>query len=198
MVVGEALDFPGAVTQGFDLPDARLMIAIALEDVATLFLEEGRPLPVPLAEAHSTQKPTSSNLCRCRFMPERFQGRTARTSGPFATVRMYCREGRWPSHDLHESGDGAKAPVPRHGELNNRLARKICDQLSIAPDPMTHCAFLVPNNIDNVQPEWVQRWAFTVRLTSDRQTGRPRSAPDRRDVPALGMRFSRAATILDC
>ncbi len=55
MVVGEALDFPGAVTQGFDLPDARLMIAIALEDVATLFLEEGRPLPVPLAEAHSAE-----------------------------------------------------------------------------------------------------------------------------------------------
>jgi len=26
MVVAEALDFPGAVTQGFDLPDARLMI----------------------------------------------------------------------------------------------------------------------------------------------------------------------------
>ena len=31
MVVTEALDFPGAVTQGFDLPDARLMIASALE-----------------------------------------------------------------------------------------------------------------------------------------------------------------------
>jgi hypothetical protein len=27
MVVAEALDFPGAVTQGFDLPDASLMIA---------------------------------------------------------------------------------------------------------------------------------------------------------------------------
>ena len=34
MVVAEALDFPGAVTQGFDLPDARLMIASALEDLA--------------------------------------------------------------------------------------------------------------------------------------------------------------------
>jgi len=31
MVVAEALDFPGAVTQGFDLPDARLMIGSALE-----------------------------------------------------------------------------------------------------------------------------------------------------------------------
>jgi len=30
MVVAEALDFPGAVTQGFDLPDARLMIARAM------------------------------------------------------------------------------------------------------------------------------------------------------------------------
>ncbi len=47
MVVAEALDFPGAVTQGFDLPDARLMIASAMEDLAQLLLEEGRPVPTP-------------------------------------------------------------------------------------------------------------------------------------------------------
>src|SRR5690242_9345238 len=39
MVVAEALDFPGAVTQGFDLPDARLMISSALEDLAQALLE---------------------------------------------------------------------------------------------------------------------------------------------------------------
>jgi predicted RNA binding protein YcfA (HicA-like mRNA interferase family) len=27
--------------------------------------------------------------------------------------------------------NGAKAPVPRHGEIDNRLARKISDQLGI-------------------------------------------------------------------
>ena len=53
MVVAEALDFPGAVTQGFDLPDARLMIASALEDLAQLLLEEGKPLPVPVNDASS-------------------------------------------------------------------------------------------------------------------------------------------------
>src|SRR5512142_1603213 len=47
MVVAEALDFPGAVSQGFDLPDARLMIASALEDLAQVLLEQGKPLPVP-------------------------------------------------------------------------------------------------------------------------------------------------------
>jgi predicted RNase H-like HicB family nuclease len=47
MVVAEALDFPGAASQGFDLSDARLMIASALEDLAQCLLEEGRPLPVP-------------------------------------------------------------------------------------------------------------------------------------------------------
>lgn len=51
MVVAEALDFPGAVTQGFDLSDARLMIASAIEDLAQALLEEGRPLPVPTKEA---------------------------------------------------------------------------------------------------------------------------------------------------
>jgi predicted RNase H-like HicB family nuclease len=51
MVVAEALDFPGAVTQGFDLPDARLMIASAMEDLAQLLLEEGNPLPIPNPDA---------------------------------------------------------------------------------------------------------------------------------------------------
>jgi predicted RNase H-like HicB family nuclease len=51
MVVAEALDFPGAVSQGFDLPDARLMISSALEDLAQLLLEEGKPLPAPNPDA---------------------------------------------------------------------------------------------------------------------------------------------------
>jgi len=29
--------------------------------------------------------------------------------------------------------NGAKAQVPRHAEIDNRLARKICQQLAIAP-----------------------------------------------------------------
>jgi predicted RNase H-like HicB family nuclease len=51
MVVAEALDFPGAATQGFDLPDARLMIASALEDLAQCLLKEGSPLPIPNPDA---------------------------------------------------------------------------------------------------------------------------------------------------
>ena len=51
MVVAEALDFPGALSQGFDLPDARLMIASAMEDLAHALLQEGRPLPLPDPDA---------------------------------------------------------------------------------------------------------------------------------------------------
>jgi predicted RNase H-like HicB family nuclease len=51
MVVAEVLDFPGVVSQGFDLADARAMIASALEDMAQLYLEEGRPLPTPAPDA---------------------------------------------------------------------------------------------------------------------------------------------------
>ena len=47
MVIAEALDFPGVLSQGFDLEDARRMIASALEDMAELCLDEGRPLPMP-------------------------------------------------------------------------------------------------------------------------------------------------------
>ena len=55
MVVADALDFPGAVTQGFDLQDARLMIASALEDLAQALLEDGKPLPVPAEDAHNAE-----------------------------------------------------------------------------------------------------------------------------------------------
>jgi len=51
MVVAEVLDFPGVVSQGFDLADARAMIASALEDMAESYLEGGRPLPPPSATA---------------------------------------------------------------------------------------------------------------------------------------------------
>ena len=51
MVVAEVLDFPGVLSQGFDLPDARLMITSALEDIAQSYLEEGRPLPIPNPDA---------------------------------------------------------------------------------------------------------------------------------------------------
>ena len=47
MVVAKVLDFPGALSQGFDLADARVMIKSALEDIAETYLEEGRPLPQP-------------------------------------------------------------------------------------------------------------------------------------------------------
>ena len=47
MVVVDVLDFPGVLSQGFDLADARRMIASALEEMADTFLEEGKPLPSP-------------------------------------------------------------------------------------------------------------------------------------------------------
>jgi predicted RNase H-like HicB family nuclease len=55
MVVAEALDFPGAMTQGFDLADARLMIASALEDLAQLNIEEGKPLPIPHSDSEAPE-----------------------------------------------------------------------------------------------------------------------------------------------
>lgn len=51
MVVAEVLDFPGVCSQSFNLTDAREMIASALEDMAQLLLEEGKPLPIPNADA---------------------------------------------------------------------------------------------------------------------------------------------------
>ena len=47
MVVAGALDFPRALSQGFDLADARLIIAGALQELAQALLEEVKPLPCP-------------------------------------------------------------------------------------------------------------------------------------------------------
>jgi predicted RNase H-like HicB family nuclease len=55
MVVAEALDFPGAVSQGFDLADARVMIASAMEDLAQMLIEDGKPLPLPQSEATDSE-----------------------------------------------------------------------------------------------------------------------------------------------
>ncbi len=46
-VHAEVLDFPGAITFGKDLDDARRMLASALVDMAETSLLSGRPLPRP-------------------------------------------------------------------------------------------------------------------------------------------------------
>lgn len=40
------------------------------------------------------------------------------------------------SHSIYlNPANNAKAPVPRHGEISNNLAAKICAQLGIPPIP---------------------------------------------------------------
>jgi len=46
-VHAEVLDFPGVVTWGRDLEEARKLLADALVDMAELYLEEGKSLPRP-------------------------------------------------------------------------------------------------------------------------------------------------------
>jgi hypothetical protein len=50
MVVAEVLDFPGVVSQGFDLADARVMIASALEDIAQIHLPNATAADAGLIE----------------------------------------------------------------------------------------------------------------------------------------------------
>lgn len=46
-VHGEVLDFPGAITAGRDLEDARRLLGSALVDMAETHLLQGKPLPLP-------------------------------------------------------------------------------------------------------------------------------------------------------
>jgi len=45
--MGRVLDFPGTITQGKDLEEARWMIRDALRLMAECTLEQGKPLPRP-------------------------------------------------------------------------------------------------------------------------------------------------------
>lgn len=49
--------------------------------------------------------------------------------------RQGCRlEREGGRHTIYANpANGAKAPVPRHAEIDNRLVRKICQQLAIEP-----------------------------------------------------------------
>ena len=49
-VHGETLDFPGAITFGSNLAEARVLLTSALKDLAELHLERGEPLPQPNPE----------------------------------------------------------------------------------------------------------------------------------------------------
>lgn len=46
-VHGEVLDFPGVITWGRDLEEARRLLASALADMAETYLLQGEPLPLP-------------------------------------------------------------------------------------------------------------------------------------------------------
>jgi predicted RNase H-like HicB family nuclease len=46
-VHAEALDFPGAITFGHDLAEARRLLASVMVDLAELHIERGEPLPLP-------------------------------------------------------------------------------------------------------------------------------------------------------
>ena len=54
-VHGEVLDFPGAITCGYSLEEARRLLASALEDMAETTLLAGEPLPLPDASLASDE-----------------------------------------------------------------------------------------------------------------------------------------------
>ena len=54
-VHAEALDFPGAITCGADLEEARRMLEGALVDLAETYLQRGESLPIPDPTCHDEQ-----------------------------------------------------------------------------------------------------------------------------------------------
>lgn len=56
-VHAEVVDFPGAISCGKDLDDARLNLAGALTDMAESLLLCGEPLPTPNPDTESEEEP---------------------------------------------------------------------------------------------------------------------------------------------
>jgi hypothetical protein len=75
--------------------------------------------------------PTSSSSCHFQSTRELSRGEAARNCRIICAGTDVVSRGKRPSYDLSNWANAAKAPVPRHGEIDNRLARKISDQLGI-------------------------------------------------------------------
>jgi hypothetical protein len=107
-----------------------MMIARALEDLAQTLLEEGKPLPAPAEDA---QNRDADLIELVPFVGSRRNGSQVKRHELLKHLpkRMPSGARRRPAYDLLESGEQRETPVPRHNEIDNRLARKICEQLGI-------------------------------------------------------------------
>jgi predicted RNase H-like HicB family nuclease len=61
--LAEVLDFPGVITQGKNLDDARYMIRDALRLMAECYLEDGKPLPKPNPRARNKKAQIVEPIC---------------------------------------------------------------------------------------------------------------------------------------
>ena len=61
-VHAETLDFPGAITFGHDLSEARRLLASVMVDLAELHLERGEPLPLPNPDLTSQDADLDADL----------------------------------------------------------------------------------------------------------------------------------------
>ena len=61
--LAEVLDFPGVITQGKNLDDARHMIRDALKLMAECYLEDGKPLPRPNPRARNKKAQVVETIC---------------------------------------------------------------------------------------------------------------------------------------
>lgn len=86
MVVAEVLDFPGVCSQGFDLADARVMIASVLGDVAQMWIEEGRAPPMPRwpTSWNKSKSPSETATVTERTYPRKYSSTAAAACRPSA------------------------------------------------------------------------------------------------------------------
>ncbi len=61
--MGQLLDFPGVVTQGRDLEEARYMVRDALKIMPEVYMDEGEPLPRPNPRARNKKAEFIEPVC---------------------------------------------------------------------------------------------------------------------------------------
>jgi predicted RNase H-like HicB family nuclease len=141
-VHAHVLDFPGAISSGADLDDARRMIASALLDLAELALERGESLPIP--DPTSTdpdadiEEPLHLHLCAstgvdlvpaggCGAMNRQDLLRHLRTHGC-----VLAREGA--AHSIWENPvNNRRSAVPATARFRNTLPGRFVDN-SVLPN----------------------------------------------------------------